>query len=127
MAIRFLESGNPYPSKRFLTALFDCVFLLPPDVDPPRKSTKVVLADREAYDYIFDLISTAVSEEKRIDWDRKIELYELLDPVVGPFEINSEGTDWWLFVAEELRVRYGWNDAQLREQVGKIAGRPRIH
>jgi hypothetical protein len=28
------------------------------------------------------------------------DLYKFRDRVVGPFEINSEGTDWWLPVFE---------------------------
>jgi len=129
MSIRWLTPKIPYPSSRFLTALFDCIFNPPLENPPKRPETLRVLEDPRARTFIVELINAALSPHGRrsnVDFPRLQTLFRLLDPVVGPFERNSEGTDWWLIVAEEVRVRYGWDDHQLRDQMAKIQSPPRV-
>lgn len=121
MAIRFLKSGAPYPSEAFLVALFDCVMSRPPENPSERSSTRRVLADRRAYDYILDLIETASATQGKINHARMTDLFEILEPVMGPFEINSQGTDEYLLTAEELRKRYDWDDDELQRQLSRIS------
>jgi hypothetical protein len=90
--------GLPPLTKRFVRALFEAVYT--------GAAPGWVVRDP-----IYAALWTALFQLKEYYWAQRIDVryaaYRLYDPVLGPFETNSEGTDHWLALCLVLADLYG--------------------
>ncbi len=101
----------PYLEKPMLDLIFKHVYDMPTDVrDPFTRDFLIMLKNMQNFN-------------QQYRKEELVRLFPLAEPIVGPFEINSEGTSFWLAMILAIQELYGMRDNTLKGVLHKITVR----
>lgn len=105
------ERHLPFLNRSLLDLIFEHVYQPPADdLDSQIREFILMLQSMQEYNC-------------RYRQEQYVRLFPLADPIVGPFETNSEGTDCWLALILAIRELYGMSDETLKAVLSQITVR----
>lgn len=118
MGIPLNDKGFPYLDKPVMQAIFDCVYGVHEHLKP---GTLHLLEEQQFEDFI-RLLLTFQDFNSRYRFEQLAELFPVFENTVGPMEINSDGTTYWLALGLSLQELYGLRTATLRRLLMHLKG-----
>lgn len=123
-SMRMNKNGMPALTGKLLNLVFGCVYGMPDEEEIIKRSYLAPLRKIEENDQLMDyldLIETMSSYNYRRRFSQYHELYEIANPILGPFETNSEGTSLWLARILAIKELYGLTTEELEGVLRKIS------
>ncbi len=121
--MRMNKNGLPALSSKLLNLVFGCVYGMPNEEEIRKRSYLAPLRNLEENDQLMDslnLIEKLSMYNYWHRWKQYHELYEIAEPILGPFETNSEGTSLWLARILAIKELYGLTTDELKAVLRKI-------
>lgn len=122
--IRMNKNGLPALTGKLLNLVFGCVYRMPGKEEISKHSYLAPLRKIEENDQLMDylhLIENMSLYNYRHRWKQYHVLYEIAEPILGPFETNSEGTSLWLGRILAIKELYGLTTDELKGVLQKIS------
>lgn len=113
----------PILTRKLLKLVFACVYGMPDEEEMRQRSYLAPLLNLEENEQLkdyLDLLETMSRYNYRYRFMQYRELFPITEPILGPFETNSDGTSLWLARILAIKELYGLTIDELEEVLRKI-------
>lgn len=121
--MRMNKYGLPALTGKLLNLVFGCVYRMPDEAEIRKRSYLAPLRNLDENDQLINylhMIEKMSLYNYRYRFMQYRPLFPIAETILGPFEINSEGTSFWLARILAIKELYGLTDDELEAMLRKI-------